>query len=177
MLDRMRVLAAFTLGPAVLIACKASSPSRMEQRIADETKSVTIGGKDWKNPVSASPDSIQEGAVHFPREVLGNLPLAGYASSQIAHNVGAAQGRHRVVQQPRVEMAQRLGAPEHHVGRPLALVGGQGVASLKGSEQGGVARVQLPGDFVQQARLVHSQLRPQQLLGSRPAFDPGKTVV
>jgi S-disulfanyl-L-cysteine oxidoreductase SoxD len=33
--------------------------------MADQAKKVTIGGKDWKNPVSPSPEAVDEGRGHF----------------------------------------------------------------------------------------------------------------
>jgi mono/diheme cytochrome c family protein len=50
----------------VLVACKASSPGRVETSIANEVKhKVTIGGSDWKNPVVYSADVQAEGMEHF----------------------------------------------------------------------------------------------------------------
>lgn len=46
-------------------ACKANSPSHTEEKIADETKKVTIGGTEWTNPIPGSPESVKNGAAHF----------------------------------------------------------------------------------------------------------------
>src|SRR4051812_41842841 len=34
-----------------LIGCKASQPSHVETKIAQESKKIVVGGKDWHNPV------------------------------------------------------------------------------------------------------------------------------
>ena len=49
----------------VLIACKATAPGDLESRIADETKKMTLGGKNLKNPIADTPESVKEGASHF----------------------------------------------------------------------------------------------------------------
>lgn len=49
-----------------LVGCKASQPGDLENKVITGIKQkVTVGGKDWKNPVPASPEAIQEGAEHF----------------------------------------------------------------------------------------------------------------
>ena len=45
--------------------CKASAPGTVETKLATEAKKVTIGGKDWKNPVPDTPAAIAEGKGHF----------------------------------------------------------------------------------------------------------------
>jgi len=60
------VALASVLLPAVLLACKAGTPGSIESGVVKEIKqSVTIGGKDWKNPVAKSDAAIKEGAGHF----------------------------------------------------------------------------------------------------------------
>ena len=49
-----------------LVGCKAGRPGSLETSIAEEVKhTITIGGKDWKNPTAASQEVVQEGAHHF----------------------------------------------------------------------------------------------------------------
>ena len=45
--------------------CKASAPGSVETKLATEAKKVTIGGKDWKNPVQDTPAAVAEGKGHF----------------------------------------------------------------------------------------------------------------
>jgi len=46
--------------------CKASEPGKMERSAATEIKHVvTVGGKDWKNPVPDTPEAAKEGGEHF----------------------------------------------------------------------------------------------------------------
>ena len=63
----MRKLA-FAISLAALLAlaaCKAGTPGTMEKSMAHGVKQVTIGGKDWKNPVPDNEASVKEGAEHF----------------------------------------------------------------------------------------------------------------
>lgn len=54
------------LGLAILGAgCKAKPPGGVEQKVAQEAKELTIGGKDWTNPVPDDEASPKEGAAHF----------------------------------------------------------------------------------------------------------------
>src|SRR5436190_7094535 len=51
---------------SLLAACKASKPGSIEGGVMKEIKqNVTIGGKDWKNPVTKSDAAIKDGAEHF----------------------------------------------------------------------------------------------------------------
>ena len=45
--------------------CKANQPGSFEGKIAQETKEIAIGGKDWKNPTPDDSKSQKEGAEHF----------------------------------------------------------------------------------------------------------------
>lgn len=46
--------------------CKASQPGSMETRVATTIKrDVTIGGKDWTDPLPDNADSIKMGREHF----------------------------------------------------------------------------------------------------------------
>src|SRR5437660_1547087 len=59
----------FALGVATalfLTACKVSSPGAVETSIMKQVKkSMTIGGKDDKNPLAATPENIKDGGGHF----------------------------------------------------------------------------------------------------------------
>jgi mono/diheme cytochrome c family protein len=49
-----------------LAACSAGKPGEMQNGVMTEIKqNVTIGGKDWTNPVPKSDAVIKEGAEHF----------------------------------------------------------------------------------------------------------------
>ncbi len=50
----------------LLAGCKAGKPNGLESSVVNGIKhNVTIGGKDWKNPVADTPDAVKEGAEHF----------------------------------------------------------------------------------------------------------------
>jgi len=60
------VICVASLLALALLACKAGSPGSIESGVMKELKqNVTIGGKDWKNPVAKSDAAIKEGAEHF----------------------------------------------------------------------------------------------------------------
>lgn len=49
-----------------LCACKAGKPGKIESTVMGDIKHhVTIGGKDWKNPIPYSPDVAKDGQEHF----------------------------------------------------------------------------------------------------------------
>lgn len=48
-----------------LLSCSANPPGSLETLLAQEAKKVTLSGKDLKNPVPDTPDSVKEGAEHF----------------------------------------------------------------------------------------------------------------
>jgi len=49
-----------------LSGCKPGKPGKMETSVVDSIKrNVTVGGKDWKNPIPFTPDALKEGAEHF----------------------------------------------------------------------------------------------------------------
>jgi len=51
---------------SVACGCKATKPSTVTDTVAGEVKRhITVGGKDWKNPIPYSPDAVKEGAEHF----------------------------------------------------------------------------------------------------------------
>src|SRR5215472_5720393 len=62
---RVYNLAFITLPLTCLAGCKANVPSAAEEKVAAETKKVTIQGKDWKNPIPDRPASVKNGAAHF----------------------------------------------------------------------------------------------------------------
>lgn len=50
----------------VVTGCKVGKPGKVESTVMGEIKrNVTIGGKDWKNPVADTPEAVKEGAEHF----------------------------------------------------------------------------------------------------------------
>ena len=48
-----------------LFGCKANAPSTAEEKISGEAKKVTIGGKEWKNPLPDNQENVKAGASHF----------------------------------------------------------------------------------------------------------------
>jgi mono/diheme cytochrome c family protein len=63
----MKVRMAVLCGLALLLGgCKVSQPGSVERRVATEIKhEVTIGGKDWTNPIPDTPQAVAEGQEHF----------------------------------------------------------------------------------------------------------------
>lgn len=59
------LVALASAGLLILAGCKASAPDTVETRLATEAKKITIGGKDWKNPVPDTPEAVAEGKGHF----------------------------------------------------------------------------------------------------------------
>ena len=53
------------LAALTLVGCKAKQPSSVEETIAQKTKEIAIGGKDWKNPTPDDEETIRRGAEHF----------------------------------------------------------------------------------------------------------------
>src|SRR6266567_4586227 len=52
----------------ILSSCKANAPGNaegQEGQVAQKTKEVAIGGKDWQNPVPYTPEAQKTGAEHF----------------------------------------------------------------------------------------------------------------
>jgi mono/diheme cytochrome c family protein len=77
----MMALAA-TLGLAVLLSCKAQQgPRNIESTIVKEVKQkITIGGREWKNPVADTEASQQEGGEHFQHHCMICHGLDGHAT-------------------------------------------------------------------------------------------------
>ena len=50
----------------VMAGCKASEPGKVESSVMTTVKQkVTVGGKDWKNPIAYSADALKDGQAHF----------------------------------------------------------------------------------------------------------------
>jgi mono/diheme cytochrome c family protein len=50
----------------LLAGCRASEPGKMESSMMTTVKQkLTIGGKDWKNPIAYNAAILQEGQAHF----------------------------------------------------------------------------------------------------------------
>lgn len=73
---------AAALALLVLLSCKArEGPGKFESTIAKEVKQkITIGGKEWKNPVPDTPDSQKEGGDHFQHHCMICHGLDGHAT-------------------------------------------------------------------------------------------------
>lgn len=65
---------------SVLISCKANPPSRVEKKIAQESKDLVIGGKDWHNPLTADASNLKLGAEHFQHHCQVCHGLDGHAT-------------------------------------------------------------------------------------------------
>jgi len=52
---------------SILVACKATPPSGLEKKLAQESKDMVIGGKDWPNPLPDDDTSRKEGAQQFAK--------------------------------------------------------------------------------------------------------------
>ena len=49
-----------------ICACKVTKSSTAENTVVNDIKhKITIGGKDWQNPIPYSPDAAKEGQEHF----------------------------------------------------------------------------------------------------------------
>lgn len=61
-----RWLSLFSLLAALtLVSCKANGPGRIETMAANKAKRITIGGKDWKNPLPDTIEAVMIGAKQF----------------------------------------------------------------------------------------------------------------
>ncbi|HXW13736.1 MAG TPA: cytochrome c [Terriglobia bacterium] len=50
----------------MVCGCKAGKPSKVESAVMGDIKHhITIGGKDWKNPIAYTPEAAKEGGEHF----------------------------------------------------------------------------------------------------------------
>ena len=50
---------------AVFVGCRARPPNSVKGEIAQKTKEVTIGGKDWMNPTPDDVESQRSGGEHL----------------------------------------------------------------------------------------------------------------
>jgi mono/diheme cytochrome c family protein len=82
MMKRSAVFAlASLLALALLAACSAGKPSNLESGMMSSLKqNVTIGGKDWKNPIPKSDAAIKEGGEHFQHHCQFCHGLDGHAT-------------------------------------------------------------------------------------------------
>jgi len=72
-------ISALILG--LLAGCKANGPGNFENAVAREVKqNITIGGKDWKNPVPDTPENVKQGAEHFQHHCMVCHGLDGHAT-------------------------------------------------------------------------------------------------
>ena len=70
------------LGLALLLSCKArEGPRNIESTIAKEVKQkITIGGKEWKNPIPDTAESEKAGGEHFQHHCMICHGLDGHAT-------------------------------------------------------------------------------------------------
>ena len=67
------------LALGVLVACSAGKPGDIQSGVMNEIKqNVTIGGKDWTNPVPKSDAAIKEGGEHFQHHCMVCHGLDGH---------------------------------------------------------------------------------------------------
>lgn len=62
--NRALIMLALVAG-GLLAACRAKAPGSAEAALVREIKKESIGGNDWKNPLSDTPDTQKTGAEHF----------------------------------------------------------------------------------------------------------------
>ncbi len=71
----------FLVPLALLAGCKSSQPGNIESAVAREVKQkITIGGKDWKNPIPDTPENVKEGAEHFQHHCMICHGLDGHST-------------------------------------------------------------------------------------------------
>ena len=64
-----------------ITSCKVSEPGSLESSIARNVKSaLTVGGKEWKNPVPYTEDAAKEGGGHFQHHCQYCHGLDGHAT-------------------------------------------------------------------------------------------------
>ena len=98
-------------------------------------------------------------ADHFTLKVASYFSMSRHLMAQKTHDVGAGETGDGVADQRWINLGQRLGALEHHVGGPLALVGGPVVASARLVLDRGQGGVGLQGERVQGLRNVSMRMR------------------
>lgn len=79
---KLMVTCAATPALAVLVSCKArEGPRNIESTIVKEVKQkITIGGKEWRNPVPDTVASEKEGGEHFQHHCMICHGLDGHAT-------------------------------------------------------------------------------------------------
>lgn len=49
-----------------ICGCKATKPGGVETTVVNDIKhQITVGGKDWQNPILYTPEAVKEGQEHF----------------------------------------------------------------------------------------------------------------
>jgi mono/diheme cytochrome c family protein len=64
-LRSLSVFGLLLLAAMMLSSCEANKPGDTEAKLAAEVKKMKIGGKDWQNPTSNTPEVVQTGKEHF----------------------------------------------------------------------------------------------------------------
>jgi mono/diheme cytochrome c family protein len=79
---KQTILAVFGMASVALhlTGCKANQPSRVETKIAQESKEVVVGGKNWPNPVPNDESSIKSGGERFRHDCQVCHGLDGHAT-------------------------------------------------------------------------------------------------
>lgn len=79
---KLMVTCAATPALAVLVSCRArEGPRNIESTIVKEVKQkITIGGKEWRNPVPDTVASEKEGGEHFQHHCMICHGLDGHAT-------------------------------------------------------------------------------------------------
>ena len=58
--------AAILICVSLASGCKAGKPGKIESSMMDGIKrNITVGGKDWKNPILYTPEAARDGGEHF----------------------------------------------------------------------------------------------------------------
>lgn len=80
--SRACLLCLALLGTAGMVSCKArESSGNFERTIAREVKQkITIGGRDWKNPIPDTPESQKQGEEHFQHHCMICHGLDGHST-------------------------------------------------------------------------------------------------
>src|SRR5438067_7262720 len=102
--------------------------------------------------------TLVEIADDFTSEALGDLTAERHTSTEEAHDVGAAERGHGVLQQSGVEAAQLGGLAEDDVDGPLALIRRPVVGRRMSSKDLVVNGIQRLSDAVQYSRPDDSEL-------------------
>lgn len=50
----------------IICGCKVTKPNDVENTVANDIKhKITVGGKEWQNPISYTPETAKEAGEHF----------------------------------------------------------------------------------------------------------------